>query len=89
MGRPKGLALNRRAFDHELQRWQLATGGTKADLAAECNLSAQMLGDMTGVKRAGASPKTAAALASALSCPVETLFPEVAGFGSPLMAEAA
>jgi transcriptional regulator with XRE-family HTH domain len=89
VGRPRGWILNRRAFEHEFLRAQTTHQVTRADVASAAGISAQMLGDLTGAKRAGASPKTAAALATALDCPVETLFPEAAGYGSPTLARAA
>jgi len=89
MGRPRGWKLNRRAFDHELLRAQVARQATRSDIATAAGISAQMLADLTSAKRAGASPRTAIALAEALECPVETLFPQAAGFGAPEYAASA
>lgn len=83
MGRPRGWIINRKAFEHELLRFQAAGRGGRVDITRAAGISPQMLGDLTGVRRAGASPRTAAAIAAALECPVETLFPEAAGFGAP------
>lgn len=74
--------LNRRALDHELLRRRI----TRAELAAAAGISPQMLSDLGGLQRArrvNASMATASAIAAALECPVETLFPEAAGFIAP------
>lgn len=80
MGRPRGWALNRRAFEHQL----VARRTTKTEIAVVAGVSLQMLGDLAGGKRrTGASPRVATALAEAMECPVEMLFPEAAGFRAP------
>lgn len=76
MARPRGLRLSRKALDFMVAERRI----TRADACARAGISQQMLSDMAGVKRAGASMKTAAALADALDCPIELLFPEAAGF---------
>lgn len=82
MGRPKGWRLNRAALDDRLVELRIS----KTELATLAGISPQLLGDMYGVKRAGASPKTAAALADAARCSVGTLFPETEGYAIPEVA---
>jgi DNA-binding Xre family transcriptional regulator len=76
MARPRGWKLNRSAFDDLLIKERTS----KTEVACVAGLSPQMIGDMYGAKRAGASAKTARQLADALRCDVGTLFPEAAGF---------
>lgn len=76
MGRPRGWRLNRVALDDRLLELSI----TKTELCDRAGISPQQLGDMYGVKRAGASPTTAAKLADAARCSVGTLFPEVVGY---------
>jgi hypothetical protein len=72
--------INRRALDDLV----VLRRTTRAALADQAGVSPQMLSDMANpIKRAGASPRTAGALADALGCSVETLFPEAAGFAAP------
>lgn len=79
MGRPRGWILNRKPYEFAL----VQRGISRAELAQQAGISAQMLSDLASSKRAGASPRTANALAAILECPVELLFPEAAGFGPP------
>jgi DNA-binding Xre family transcriptional regulator len=76
MARPRGLRLNTSALNSLLA----IRGLSRADAATAAAISPQMLSDMAGPKRAGASNKTAAALAAALGCEPGLLFPELVGF---------
>lgn len=76
MGRPRGLKLNRPALDDRLRDLSIS----KTELAQRAGISLQQLSDMYTAKRAGASPKTAAALADAARCSIGTLFPETEGY---------
>jgi len=72
VGRPKGLAINRWAFN-DLCRLHCVS---RAEVARAAALSAGYLSELvSGAK--GASPATARRLAEALSCSVQTLFPEL------------
>lgn len=85
MGRPRGWQLSKNTFDDLLVIRRLS----RTELAEQAEVSPQMLGDLYGKKRAGASIKTARALASVLDVSVETLFPEAEGFGPLTQPEAA
>lgn len=76
MARPRGLRISRKALDFMVAERRTS----RADVCARAGISQQMLSDMVGAKRAGASMKTAAAVADALDCSIEMLFPELAGF---------
>ena len=78
-GRPPGLILHTEAFEALIQ----ARGMLKKDVAETCGLSASFLADLLA-KRGGASSTRAQAIADALRVPLAVIFPESAGWVSPL-----
>ena len=76
MGRPRGWRISRSALDDLLVIRRMS----RIELAVAAGVSPQMIGDLTGAKRAGASIRTARQLADALRVDVATLFPEAEGF---------
>lgn len=79
MARPRGWKISRKTLELLL----VQSGMTRSDLSAKSGVSQQQISDMTSFKRAGASVRTAAAIADALGCDVEVVFPEAEGYGPP------
>lgn len=78
-GRPAGRILHAQCFE----AIQALSGQQKAEVAKSAGISASYLSDLLA-HRAGASDTTAANLAEALGVPPVAIFPEIAGWVSPL-----
>lgn len=80
IGRPAGLILHAEGFEALLA---LRGGLLKKDVAADATITPSYLADLLA-HRGGASPEVAARIATTLSVKPEALFPELAGWVSPL-----
>lgn len=78
-GRPSGRILFTEGFEALLASRHLL----KSTIAAEAGVSPSFLSDLLA-RRTGASEAVAERIAEALSVPVGALFPELAGWVSPL-----
>lgn len=78
-GRKPGLVLHAEGFEAIIA----ARGLLKKDVATDAGVSASFLADLLA-HRGGASRPVAEALASTIGVKVAALFPEVAGWVSPL-----
>lgn len=72
------MHLNRSAFDFALAM----RGMNKTEVADAAGKNLSFISDLT-YGRYGASAPTAKAIADALRCPIDMLFPEQAGFAAP------
>lgn len=72
------MTLNRSAFDFALQE----RGMTKTQIAEAIDKNLSFVSDLA-YGRYGASAPTARAMADALRCPLDMLFPQAAGYGEP------
>lgn len=77
------MHLNRAAFDFALE----TRGMTKTEVAEAADKNLSFISDLA-YGRYGASAPTAKAIADALRCPIDMLFPEQAGFSAPERAAA-